>query len=139
MLASEQREPLDASPDLLVAAASANAVSATDFTDRDPNAAAAAAAYAASRVPLDAPPLLSGTPFAEAPHPAAAAMVAAELSELLRNVLKELGDWTVKTRLRSAQTLLGILWLAGPATTKHFDLLLSSFLRGVEDDDEMVS
>ena len=97
--------------------------------------AAAVAAAANNRV---APPTLEGTLFAKPPHPAAAALVASELKPLITPVLKDLGDWTVKSRLRAAHTLLGTLWYAGPAATDHLDELVVPLMKAIEDDDEGV-
>jgi len=98
-------------------------------------AAAAAAAAATGRV---APAVLLGTMFAEAPHPPTAALVASELKALLLPLLAELGDWTVKTRQRSASTLLGIVWHAGPACTDHLEQLLPPLMKSINDDNEDV-
>jgi len=76
--------------------------------------------------------------FAEAPHPSTAALIASELKALLLPLVAELGDWTVKTRQRSANTLLGIVWHAGPTCTDHLDQLLPPLMKSVDDDNEEV-
>ena len=68
-------------------------------------AASAAASYATdvASTPDRLPPAaLSGTLFAAPPHPPAASLVGGELKALLPPLLVELGDWTTKTRQRSA-------------------------------------
>ena len=100
-------------------------------------AAAASAAAAAGSQPV-APEALRGGPFAAAPPVGAAALCAAEMHAMLPPLLKEVGDWTVKGRLRAASTLLGLLWMCGPASTAHLETILPSLLRCVEDEDEEV-
>jgi dynein assembly factor 5 len=145
------------SADMQVAAAAASASSAADVSDAaTPSAAgdkaaakaaaksaaaaavasaAAAAAAAGGRV---APPMFEGTLFARAPHPASAALVASELKPIIVPVLKDIADWTVKSRLRAAHTLLGTLWYVGPAATEHLDELLVPLMKAIEDDEEAV-
>lgn len=135
LLAADKGNQPTLTADMQVAAEAAKGDNSHEEALASQAAAAAAAACIGTR---ETPPLLEGSPFAEAPHPAAAALVASELQQLLPPLLKELADWTAKTRLRASHTLLGTLWLAGPAATSHFDVLLPPFLRGVEDDDEMV-
>ena len=44
----------------------------------------------------------------------------------------------VKGRLRATNTLLGLLWLSGPAATTHAEALLTALLKAVEDEDDDV-
>ena len=125
-------------------------------------AAAAAAAADGGGKGGEVPTALAGGLFAEAPHPATAALVGRNLAQLLPPISADLSDWTAKTRQRGvastplassfrvihfpkansnpagARTLIGVLWCAGPAATEHLDTLLPSFLRTVEDPDEEV-
>ena len=44
----------------------------------------------------------------------------------------------VKGRLRATNTLLGLLWLSGPAVTAHAEVLLAALIKTVEDEDDDV-
>ena len=136
--------PVPMEVDLVAAAAAAasghaaGSQAATAASEAAAAASEAAAAAAAAGSQPVAPEALRGSPFAAAPPVGAAALCAAEMHAMLPPLLKEVSDWTVKGRLRAASTLLGLLWMCGPASTAHLETILPSLLRCVEDEDEEV-